>query len=217
MSQQRTSALRRVRPNIRGVQFANLDWQFAAFDGNTIKFQLFQAGQNLLTTLDGCTLSEVPQIVQTSPPLAPVAASIDGMFLVIDYGVPQAAGITLYCGPNDPGFRGLFGEYLSMKELVLAAPAPPVDAVALSATVNGAGFDIALDGSGGQLYLQSLPPISNVTAGTLASVARVDGFNLYVEFPGAPASGDVIDWANIAGYFLNPSGGALGTFNLVSA
>lgn len=214
MSQQRTSALRRVRPNIRGVQFANLDWQFAAFDGNTIKFQVFQAGPNILTTLEGCTLSEVPQIVQTSPPLAPVAAWIDGMFLVIDYGVPQAAGITLYCAANDPGFRGVFGEYLSMKELVLPAPVVPVDAVVFALALSGTGVDLVLDGSGGPLYCQSPAGIANLTNAEVATLTTSNGGTIHAEFATPCASGNTIEWIPAGAPFLNPTGGGLAGFTM---
>tara|TARA_R110000868_G_scaffold345116_1_gene606219 strand:- start:31 stop:687 length:657 start_codon:yes stop_codon:yes gene_type:complete len=217
MAQQRTSALRRNKPNIYGVQYSTVDWVFDSYTGNQVFFRIDQPPGTQVTDFEGYTLNGVPAIFDIHSGQYATAAVFQVPYLRVTFPTTQSYPLGYRLANVDPAFRGRFGEYLCIKSVIpQVAPPSPVNITIGNATISG--NDIIFGGFSGanQLAMRNLPVINNTTQGAAAISVTTDGLQIVATFAAPPMSGDSVDVDGGSTNWLNPTGGNLngGTFLL---
>ena len=198
-----------------GVQFGSVDWQFGAKDATHVILVITTVESGGFASLDGFTLSGIPGFSIDSGAEPCIGAVISGGFLELEFASVPVIDFVLEILPNDLAFRGPFGEYLVSKEMIVKAPpAPPTNATVTSVAINGTGIDVALDGAGGTMYLNGVPNIGNTTTAEAPLSANINATVIHLEYLTPVSSGDVIDWVDAAGWFLNSTLGSVNSFSL---
>jgi hypothetical protein len=210
MPQQRTSAVRRVRPNFFGAQFQTVDWLPAAFLGTAVRFSLSFAGTGIQDTTRDYSLNGIPQMSWLDLSTFPISAAWEKPYLVLDWGVPVDDSQPFVIAANDPAFRGPKGEYLVGK-VIAGVPAPPAphDTVISFGNADVAVATFAFSDGSDLLFLSGLDSIQNTTKGEAAIDYTTAAGGCTVTFPTPPDVGDQIDFTGGAASFLNQSGGTL--------
>lgn len=216
MSQQRTSALRRVRPNIRGVQFATVDWVYDSNAAGVVFFRIDIPPGTQVNPLTGYALDGIPQIFNVNSAAFPIAAELQDPYLKLTYAVDQSAPQQWRLSPNDAALRGPFGEYLCAKTLVLPSP-PVVPANTVGTTIVAGALDVTIAGFTGPLGLamRNLPLVRNETQAVNALAVSTDGTSILATFAAPPLSGDSVSFGSDAANWLNVTGGSLQNDTLI--
>ena len=209
MRQQRTSALRRTKPNFLGVQYTTIDWIFNGIVGDEVFWQLVGPGHIDLLTHDGINLTGVPRIVGLVPTLTPVAARLDNGNLVIRYDVTPTTPLFAYLESNDPALRGRNGEYLTGKQLTYVDPvAPPSDITFFGGTATGFDIDIICNVADPTLAVRDTSCLTYVPTGEHPIAVRVAGGHVITTWVTAPAPGQFLDIVGGSSNWMNSSGGS---------
>ena len=204
-----------MRTNFLGTQYSEVDWQIAAFIANGVRLAMFQPPWNTQDTTRDYALVGIPQVSRDGLVDIPIAAAWAKPYLDLTWGSAMGSSFTLRVQPIDPAFRGPQGEYLCGKlETYVPPPPAPQDATATGAAIAGSGIDVGLSGAGGQLFLTGVPGVVNLSTAEAAVAVVITAAVMHVEFTTPVSPGDIIDWPGSAGYFLNPSGGALTAWNI---
>jgi len=208
--QQRTSGQRRTATNIRGVQYASIDWVWADTVGNVAEFRLELNDGLTIGTVEGLTLQGVPQMWCSAGSTTPNAASIVGTSLFLTWGIAPVAGSTFRMPANDLALRGRFGEFLSMATKFTPLPfVPPLNNTAVYWTHAGFNLELTDLQEGGASFVNSVPNFYNVTQSDPAVRVSVSSNIIYVEFGSLLNSGDQIDYTQDSNYLRNITGGGM--------
>jgi hypothetical protein len=213
-TQQRTSGVRRTRPNRLGNQYETVPIGGLQVLGTAVLIALVSGRTWLTQTAASWVLSGVPPIGGGTPENLPVSADIDGDELRLIYSAPLDNHTPFYIPADIAEFRGPLGQYLSAEiKLPDGWSPPPTNATATAILQAGTGVDITLNGAGGPLYLTGLPPIQNNTTGQAAVSVINTGGVIHVEFPVPVLIADQIVWTADPTWWLNSTGGTLDSFD----
>lgn len=216
MKQQRTSAVRRVRPNLAGVQYGSIDWQMAGFADDYMELQLFGGDGQQITDFAGFRIVEPPQILVAGIAETPISYSFAGTNLRLNYASNLPDGFSCSLPQSSRSMRGSFGEFLNAKTLIVAAhPVPETDSIALQAFAEGASAFVQIDGGTADLWMHHLPAIENLENSEMATRVSVDVDGVRAYFPTAVMAGWSIHYTREVGVFRNITGGTVATFTFV--
>jgi len=210
MPQQRTSAVRRVKPNIRGVQWATVDWLPAAYAGPLVRFAIFQSGVPYQDTTTDYSLQGIPAFLASPSGGHAISAVWNKPYLDItfEHEAPDTDGFSLR--PSDPAFRGPDGQYLCSKFISgVIPPPPPVDAAIASGSADGTRAVFTLSDPAVILGTLNTGNAYNSTKGEPANGYIYAAGSLYVNFPTPPDIGDTIDFTGDAAAWVTNTGGTL--------
>lgn len=198
MRQQRTSALRRVKPNWRGAQFATFDWQVASYAGSEIVLAIYYLEGPSNVPLERMAMAGVPAFWSNELGGQASSAVLGDGTLTVTMPDPIVTPFTLNLSANDPALRGDQGEYLCGKQLYYQEPCPPVP-VGLAWQFNTfSGADVVLDvlGVQGSLVNNFPVPFRDDTTSEFLSAMSAGGVQITLSFPTTPSSGDTLSLEN---------------------
>ncbi len=192
MRQLRTSALRRVKPNWRGAQFATFDWQVASYAGNDIVLGIYYLDGPAAVPLSRMAMTGIPGIYSNELGGQCSAAVLGDGILTITMPDPVVAPFTLRLASNDPALRGDQGEYLCGKMLDYAEPCPPVPTALSWQYVSFTGNEVTLEALGATPPLINgfVIPLQNSSNGEFAASQSVNVGQWTVTFPSSLTAGD---------------------------
>lgn len=215
-AQQRTSGLRRVRPNPLGVQLPAYALAGPTVAGTAVLFSALSPGLWTTFNFDGFTLNGVPPISGGVPGNLPITADFAGGLLRLIYAAPLTSQDAFYIPDQMQELRGQRGEFIAPGIVFPFDYVPPgTDSAVTAGVATGSDAVLTLANGAELLFISGLGNCYNVTTAEQPTNWQTVAGQCIATFATAPSPGDQINFYGGAAAFLNSNRGTLLTTSVV--
>lgn len=216
--QQRTSGVRRVRPNFLGNQYAVVPWKLEQVDAFTLNLgPILEDGSFWPATQGVAVQAYLPLLCQTLPEL-PSAVSWDGIKFQLSYTTILPIPAVFFLPPNSEAWRGPRGEYLAPGRVTFDAVTPgPVDSTVNRVEASAGNAAIMLNEAADVVYWNQANLVRNDTTAEFGiGVNSAAGLILYSFVTPVVAGNQITVNTSVNDWHNQTLGGLVGgTFNVL--